>query len=320
MTRSITSRSLKVGLAGAVAVLVAACAGANGSPGPSDIPAASTTENSFRPAAVSPKLFVANATGGVAVYSTGSNPQLLQTITTGVPRPGGIWVDRRGTLYAVNVPTSSYQTSLPEYKPGAGAPFRTITNGIVNCGYVAVDKQQNVYVTGVDTSSGSFFLEIYPKGQRSPAQTLTIPHPPISAVRGLAFDTTGALLVGESVYAKPGVVYRLAPGSQTFTNLDLQNAPGGDIAVDKAGNLYAGTGSSAGTQAIAVYPPNSTTPSRQIAVQNILDALAVAPNGELYTETTGYGPPQISVYAPGSSSAMQTFNSAAGGLGLALSL
>lgn len=319
MTRSITSRSLDSCLACAVAVVLAGCAGANGSPGPSGIPSASKSANSFRQAVESPKLYVANGAGGVAVYSTGPNPQLVQTITTGVPRPGGIWVDKRGTLYAVNVPTSSYQTSLPEYKPGASSPFRTITNGIVNCGYVAIDRHQNAYVTGVDTSSGSFFLEIYPKGGLRPAQTLTIPHPTISAVRGLAFDTSGALLVGESVYAKPGVVYRLTPGSQTFTNLNLQDAPGGDIAVDKAGNLYAGTGSSAGTQAIAVYPPNSTNSSRLITVQNILDAVAVAPDGELYTETGGNGPPQISVYAPGSSSPMQTFDSAAGGMGLALS-
>jgi hypothetical protein len=315
-----TSRFLNGCFASAISILVTGCAGGSGSTGPSGIPAAAHSEKSVHPAGSSPKVYIANSRGGVDVYSTGSNPQLVQTITAGVPRPGGIWVDKRGALYAVNVPTSSYQTSLPEYRPGASSPFRTIANGIVNCGYVAVDKHQSVYVTGVNTSSGSFFLEIYPKGQLSPAQTLTIPHPPISAVRGIAFDTTGALLVGESVYSKPGVVYRLAPGSQTFTNLNLQNAPGGDVAVDKAGTLYAGTGSSAGTQAIAVYTPNSRTPSRQIAVQNILDALAVAPNGELYTETEGNGPPQISVYAPGSSSPMQTFDSAAGGVGLALSL
>ncbi|HVR47991.1 MAG TPA: hypothetical protein VMT95_15280 [Candidatus Binatia bacterium] len=314
-----TSRFLAVCFAGATLVLAAGCAGGNGSTGANGIPAAAQSAKSFRPFSTTSKLYIANTTGGVDVYSTGASPQLLQTIKTGVPRPGGIWVDERGTLYAVNVPTSSYQTSLPEYKPGASSPFRTITNGIVNCSYVAVDKHQSIYVTGVDTSSGSFFLEIYPKGRLSPAQTLTIPHPTISAVRGLAFDTSGALLVGESVYAKPGVVYRLTPGSQTFTNLNLQNAPGGDIAVDKAGNLYAGTGSSAGTQAIAVYPPNSTNPSREIAVQNILEAVAVAPDGELYTETGGNGPPQISVYARGSSSPMQMFDSAAGGMGLALS-
>ncbi|HZY95741.1 MAG TPA: hypothetical protein VFE35_01430 [Candidatus Cybelea sp.] len=310
---------IKACFAGATLVLVAGCSGGNGLPTASGIPPAARAQNWFHSAVASPKLYISNATGGVAVYSTGSNPQLLQTITHGVPRTGGIWVDKRGILYAVNVPISSQQTSLPEYKPGASSPFRTITNGIVNCSYVAVDKLENVYVTGVDTSNESFFLEIYRNGQLSPSQTLTIPHPQVSRVSGLAFDLTGALLVGESVYLKPGVVYRLAPASQNFTNLNLQNAPGGAIAVDKAGNLYAGSGSSAGAQAIAVYAPNSTTPSRQIAVQNILGALAVKPDGELYTETGGDGPPQISVYAPGSNSPMQTFDAAAGGISLALS-
>jgi hypothetical protein len=287
-------------------------------PAPIGAPVAAQAEHSAGQSHRSPKLYVANGAGGVLVYSTGSNPQLLQTITNGVPRPGGIWVDNRGILYAVNVPVSSYQTSLPEYKPGANSPFRTITDGIVDCGDVAVDKRGNVYVTGINTSNESFFLEIYPKGQLSPAQTLTIPHPANSRVSGLAFDSTGALLVGESVYFQKGVVYRLARGSQSFTNLNLQNATGGTIAVDKAGNLYVGSGSSAGAQLISVYPPNSTTSSRQIAVQNILAAISVEPYGQLYVETVGNGSPQISVYAPGSYNPMQTFD-VGGGAGIALS-
>ncbi len=219
----------------------------------------------------------------------------------------------------VNFPQGSYQTSLAEYKPAAGSPFRTITDGIVNCANVAVDKHGNVYVTGVDTSNKSIFLEVYPKGQLRPANTLTIPYSGAVRVTGLAFDSSGALLIGESVYLKPGVVYRLAPGSQNFTNLNLQNAPGGTIAVDKAGNLYAGSGTSAGKQAIAVYSPNSTSPSRVIQLQNILDALTVEPNGALYAATSGNGRAHISVYAPGSNNPIQTFEVAASVDGLALS-
>lgn len=316
--KAITSRSLGVCFASASLVLVAGCAGAMDSPTPIGAPVTAQSERSTRQSHPSSKLYIANSEGGVLVYSTSSNPQLLQTITNGVPRPGGIWVDDRGILYAVNVPVSSYQTSLSEYKLGASSPFRTITHGIVDCGNVAVDKHGNVYVTGIDPSNESFFLEIYPKGQLSPAQTLTIPHPANSRVSGLAFDSTGALLVGESVYFQKGVVYRLARGSQTFTNLNLQNATGGTIAIDKAGNLYVGSGSSAGAQLISVYAPNSTNPSRQIAVQNILAALTVEPNGELYVETIGNGPPQISVYAPGRYNPMQTFDVGGGG-GIALS-
>jgi hypothetical protein len=315
--KAVTSRALGVCFASASLVLVAGCGGAMAS-APIGAPVTAQSEHSTGQSHASSKLYVANSAGGVVVYSTGSKPQLLQTITNGVPRPGGIWVDNRNILYAVNVPVSSYQTSLPEYKPGASSPFRTITKGIVDCGDVAVDKHGNVYVTGIDTSNESFFLEIYPKGQLSPAQTLTIPHPANSRVSGLALDSTGALLVGESVYFQKGVVYRLARGSQSFTNLNLQNATGGTIAIDKAGNLYVGSGSSAGVQVISVYAPNSTSSSRQIAVQNILAALTVGPSGQLYVETVGNGSPQISVYAPGSYNPMQTFDVGGGG-GIALS-
>lgn len=251
----------------------------------------------------SPRLYVSTITGGsVVVYSTGSNPTLLQTITDGVPRPGGIWIDNHGVLYAVNVPHGSYQTSLPEYKPGAPSAFRTITDGIVNCGEVAVDSKGNVYVTGIDTANGSFFLEIYPKGQLSPAETLTIPNVDESSPNGLAFDSTGALLVGESALNNnSGAVYRLPAGSQTFTNLNLRQAPGGAIAIDPAGNLYVGGGY------IAVYPPNSHKPVRKILVPHGVSALAIGSEGELYVgsyeSVLEYAPhaknPQITFGIPG---------------------
>jgi hypothetical protein len=316
------SIAFSVCAASATVIFVVGCSGGIGSPTSIGAPLAVQSEHSIVPSRPSPKLYVAGEGSGVLVYSTGSNPTLLQTIHNGVPHAGGVWVDNNGVLYAVNLPVNSYQTSLPEYKPGASAPFRTITDGIVDCTYVAVDKLGNVYVSCVDTANQSLSLEIYPKGQFSPAQTLTVPQPPNTDVRisGLAFDSSGALLVGESVYLQPGVVYRLAPGSQTFTNLNLQNAPGGTIAVDKAGNLYAGSGSSAGGQSVAVYPPNSTSPSREIQVQNILAALAVERSGELYVETIGSnGMSQISVYAPRSNNPRQTFDVEAGGVGLALS-
>jgi hypothetical protein len=263
------------------------------------------------------KLYVANSAGSVYVYSTGSNPTIMQTITAGVPDPDGLWVDNRNVLYAVNLPANSPQTSLPEYKQGATNPFRTIVNGIVSCEYVAVDGLRNVYVAGMANSS--FFLEIYPKGQLIPAQTLTIPHPAASRLSGLAFDSTGALLVGESVYIQKGAVYRLAPDSHNFINLNLQDATGGTIGVDGAGNLYVGSGSSAGDQRVTVYPPNSTKPLRKIVLLNVLEALTVDRDGELYVETGANGQIQMSVYASGGNKPIQSFGVAGGGGGIALS-
>jgi hypothetical protein len=306
-----------LGSAIVLAIFAAGCSGAGStfSRPPVDTVGQMGEANSY--AQTTQKLYIANAAGSVSVYSTGSSPTILQTISDGVPKPGGIWVDNGNNLYAVNLPGQSQQTSLPEYKPGANHPFRTVTNGIVNCEYVAVDGQRNVYVAGM--ANNTFFLEIYPKGQLSPAQTLTIPHPTASRLSGLAFNSSGALLVGESIYLQKGVVYRLAPNSQHFTDLKLQDATGGTIAVDGVGNLYVGSGSSAGDQRVTVYPPNATRPSRKIELQDELLALAVASDGTMYTEASGNGPVQISVYPPGGSKSTQSFVVAGGGGGLALS-
>jgi sugar lactone lactonase YvrE len=289
----------------ALFVLAAGCNGSAGAPPKTNTTAVTTqTRTTSSPAHSSRELYVSTIDGGsVVVYSAGSNPTLLQTITDGVPRPGGIWIDKHSVLYAVNVPDTNYQTSLPEYKPGAPSPFRTITDGIVNCGEVAVDSKGNVYVTGIDTANGSFFLEIYPKGQLSPSETLTIPHTDdVSSLAGLAFDSTGALLVGESsLGSSSGAVYRLPAGSQTFTNLNLDKAPGGAIAIDAAGNLYVGGGY------IAVYPPNSQKPARTIIVPHGVAALTLGSNGELYVgsfeSVLEYAPhaknPKISFGIPG---------------------
>jgi sugar lactone lactonase YvrE len=297
------SQRLAVGLGTAGLFLLAAGCSSTGSPPVGNTIAVSAQAKTPSGSGHSDqKLYVSTIDGGsVVVYSAGSNPALLQTITDGVPRPGGIWVDRHGVLYAVNVPDSSYQTSLPEYKSGATAPFQTITDGIVNCGNVAVDSKGNVYVTGIDNTNGSFFLEIYPKGQLSPSETLTIPHTGVGDPAGLAFDSTGALLVGESFFnVQPaGAVYRLPPGSQTFTNLGLHKINGGAIAVDAAGNLYVG-----GNKSIAVFPPNSTKPSRIIKVSTTgISALAIDAGGHLYVGMND----SVSVYEPGAKKPTTTF-------------
>ncbi len=286
----------------ALFLLGTGCSGSAGSPPPvSSIGTAAQTRTAGTPARSGQQLYVSTIDGGsVVVYSAGSNPQLLQTIENGVPRPGGIWVDAHGVLYAVNVPDAYYQTSLPEYEPGAMSPFRTITDGIVNCGNVAVDAKGNVYVTGTDNANGSFFLEIYPKGQMSPAETLTIPHSGLAGISGLAFDSTGALLVGEGIFESAGAVYRLPPGSQTFTNVGLHGINGGAIAVDGSGNLYVG-----GTKSIAIFAPNATKPSRVIKVYGTgISALAIDANGYLYVGTNE----SVAVYAPGAKKPETTFN------------
>lgn len=297
-----------------LSVLVAGCAGNGGTlPGPGS--GASFGSRSFATgrAHSAPLLYIANLGVSVLVYSTGSNPTLSRTITDGVPRPGDVWVDKRGILYALNLPDSSYQTSLPEYKPNAITPFSTITNGIVNCDGIAVDSRGNVYVTGKSTKDGSLFLEIYPKGQLSPEETLTIPSPGLSAVDDMAFDSSGTLLIGEEpiLGTTGGLVYRLAPGSKTFTQLSLDNPPGGIIAVDKHDNLYA-----AGDSEIFGYRAGNPKPFRKLGDTNYVDAMSFDSAGNLYV---GGEDGNVSVFGPKGKQPKQSFSTQAFITGLALS-
>jgi ligand-binding sensor domain-containing protein len=280
-----------------LALLAAGCSGGAGTP-----PAASPAAVAAQVRGVAPragqKLYISNIDGSVLVYSPASQT-LLQTITDGASRPGGLWVDRHGVLYAVNLPDGYYQTSLPEYKSNASSPFRTITDGIVNCGAVAVDAHENVYVTGLAPTSGDYFLEVYPKGKLSPSETLTIPHQSLGDPASMAFDSTGALLVGEiQGEGSSGAVYRLSPGSQSFTQLTLQNDPGGAIAVDGSGNLYVG-----GNDTVAVYAPNAKKPTRTFIVQDGVSALTVDATGRLYVGTRE----GISIYKPGAQKPESSF-------------
>lgn len=300
-----------------ISLLAAGCSSAASPPTANTYPAMAQARTASTPAHSGRKLYIAlTGAARVLVYSTGSHPTLLQTITDGVPRPGGLWVNGQNVLYAVNVPGDSYQTSLPEYKPGASTPFKIITDGIVNVSNVADDNESNVYVTGVDNSNGSSFLEVYPKGSLSPSETLTLPKSGLARPAGLAFDSSGALLVGESVFGNDvSAVYRLPPGSRKFRNLGLQKAPGGAIAVDGFGNLYAGGDLQSGGY-VAAYAPNSQTPSRTIKIHDNVTALTVDPNGGLYVGT----PTSVEVYAPGAMKPSTTLDIGGGSIGgLALS-
>jgi ligand-binding sensor domain-containing protein len=127
----------------------------------------------------------------------------------------------------------------------------------------------------------------------------------LSRAVALAFDTSRNLLVGESIFGKvKGAVYRFSAGSQTFTSLGLHKPPGGAIAVDGAGNLYVG-----GNKTVAVYPPNSQRASRTIKVpkEQLVDALTVNANGELYVGTSGRFE-SVSEYAPGAKKPRTTFD------------
>jgi hypothetical protein len=275
------------------------------------------------------KLYIANLFGGVLVYSAGKNPQLLQTITDGVPKPFSLWVDDTGILYALNATYLSKSPDIAEYEPGAASPFFVLTNDIPSFGYVAVDSSQNVYVTGgLNGSDGKSILELYPKGSSDPSETLNVPTSgAVSGSSSLAFDPSGDLLVGVASLEKgDNAVFRLPSGSQTFTNLGLKKMPAAQIATDAAGNIYAGGGGDDGIRTISVYAPGQTKPSRAIHLspQAIgVTALTVSANGRLYVASQVSTQRLIYEFAPGASKPDVTLDIPASveveGEGLALS-
>ena len=167
---------------GALATLSAGCAGANTGTA-FESPVLQNQET--RPATQSQqKLYVTDVNGSVSVFSVGKKPQLLRTITDGVPRPYGVWVDENGILYVVNLANDSGEASLSEYKPGAFSPFFQITSGVLNFGVVAVNDSGNVYLSGLASSYEVSYVNVYPPGAYTPADA---PGP----------DGTCALSIGE---------------------------------------------------------------------------------------------------------------------------
>jgi hypothetical protein len=159
-------------------------------------------------------------------------------------------------------------------------------------------------------------IDVYPPGSQNYANEYVVPSiGRLSGPQGLAFDSTGALLVGvaalaENKQGEVGAVFRLNAGSSTFVNLNLKKAHGGLIATDGAGNLYVGGGT-----LISIYAPGATSPSRIVHTKDTVVTLTAAPNGTLYVDTYTGG---ITVYAPGKVKSKNSFAPQAQVSGLAL--
>jgi hypothetical protein len=259
-------------------------------------------------------LYLGNILGGVLLYSTGKNPHQVGDIANGVPRVTGVWVDQSGVLYAFTDNAQYPYETIEEFKPGAGSPFFSLVLQRYGS-LVAADSKQNVYAQG-ENPQGQQVIDVYPPGSQSFANEYVVPSiGKESGIEGIAFDSSGALLVGVAAFAnnrqgEVGAVFRLSAGSSTFVNLNLQKAYGGLIATDGAGNLYVGGG-----RLISVYAAGATSPSRTLRTKEQIVTLTAASNGTLYVDTFGA---EITVYAPGKKSPRNSFVPQAQVSGLAL--
>ncbi len=266
-----------------------------------------------RPASGSQDLYIGNILGGVPLYSTGKHPREVGDITDALPRVTSVWVDQTGVLYAFTDNRQYPYETIEEFEPGVTSPFFSLVLKRYGA-IVAADSEQNVYAQG-ENGQGQQVIDVYPPGSQNYANEYVVPSVGISGPQGMAFDSTGALLVGVAELAhnkqgQAGVVFRLNAGSSRFVNLNLKKAYGGLIATDEAGNLYVGGGT-----LISVYAPGATSPSRIVHTKDTVVTLTVAANGTLYVDTYNGG---ITVYSPGKVKPRNSFAPQAQVSGLAL--
>jgi hypothetical protein len=314
-----TSSRSTLGFA-AIALALAGCSSLAGAPATASLNASNgahaarlgrTLGNT--PATGSQDLYIGNILGGVPLYSTGKNSHEVGDITNGLPRVTSVWVDQTGVLYAFTDNRQYPYETIEEFKPGGTSPFFSLVLKRYGA-IVAADSAQNVYAQG-ENGQGQQVVDVYPPGSQGVASEYVVPSiGRVSAPQGLAFDSTGALLVGVAALAsnkqgQVGAVFRLDAGSSTFVNLNLNKAYGGLIATDRAGNLYVGGG-----ELISVYAPGATSPSRIVHTRDTTVTLTAASDGTLYVDTYA----GITVYAPGKKKSKNSFVPQAQVSGLAL--
>src|SRR5579863_2107795 len=258
-------------------------------------------------------IYIGNILGGVPLYSTGKNPHEVGDITDDRPRVTDVWVDRHGVLYAFTDNREYPYETIEEFKPRSASPFFSLV--LQHYGSIAAaDSARNVYAQGED-SQGQQVIDVYPPGSQKIADEYVVPSiGRISGPEGMAFDSSGALLVGVAALAnnkqgQVGAVFRLDSGSGMFVNLHLKKAYGGLIAIDGTGNLYV-----AGGDVISVYAPGGTKPSRIMHTEEAVVALTAAADGTLYVNTAG----KIAIYAPGEGTSNRSFDPDAQVSGIAL--
>jgi hypothetical protein len=298
----------------AITFALAGCSSLAGAPATGAPATGAPTTLGNRPAKGSQDLYIGNILGGVPLYSTGKNPQEVGDITDGLPRVTDVWVDQTGVLYAFTDNRQYPYETIEEFEPGATSPFFSLVLKRYGA-IVAADLAQNVYAQG-ENGQGQQVVDVYPPGSQNIANEYVVPSiGRVSGPQGMAFDSTGALLVGVAALAnnkqgQVGAVFRLNSGSSTFTNLNLKKAHGGLIATDGAGNLYVGGG-----RLISVYAPGATSPSRIVHSKQTVTSLTVASDGTLYVGTYTGG---ITVYPPGKTKSNDSFVPQAQVSGLAL--
>jgi sugar lactone lactonase YvrE len=264
-------------------------------------------------------IFVDNS-NYVTAYPIGSKGDVAPiALTTDMISPGGIARDATGRIYVTNTPTNT----VTIYAAGASGnvPPLAVIGGsetrLANPTGIALDASANIYVLNAGTSSIAIFA---PLG----GNTGIIDQAPAATIRGSKthLNTPVALAVGSSgkIYVanrsggpkrpirrfSPGVITSYAAGSvgdvapaEIIRGKDTGLTFPESIAVDAAGVIYVGNGSTYPSAKVSyapnleVFGPDSTGDARPTAVitgdntgLSFPQGIAVDSQGNIYA--TGY--------------------------------
>ena len=161
----------------------------------------------------------------------------------------GLFVDGQRDLYVAN------ESTITAYRPGAEHPYIVYSDPDRPL-YVILDHAGRLYVANQDGT-----VSEYPPHQTTPDVTFRIPG---TQTAGINLDAANNLYVGYNDGLGNASIEKFAPNSQVGQVLGMKLDSPQSLILDRSGNiLVVETGD---TQAIAVFPPGTTSPSQVIHV------------------------------------------------------
>jgi DNA-binding beta-propeller fold protein YncE len=254
-----------------ILILLAGCAGPAAQPAVS--PFAATPANATRPSGDALPgsyphrnvLYVSDVLDSkVDVYPLNTNdPAPIGEIVLGIDTPTGMALDSAHNLYVANNATRSVtgirkgmSDIMPVYPPGGGASIWEYAQGLRHPTDVVVGSDGTVYAA----SFADGYITEFAKGSLTPSLHF---QPPFGMAFAVALDAQNNLYVACTT---ANTIFEFAPGSTQGTNLGLLlgGEPHG-MAFDASGNLLVAVSKAPGSGSVVdVFPPGSTTPSKQI--------------------------------------------------------
>jgi sugar lactone lactonase YvrE len=178
------------------------------------------------------------------------------TITAGISRPYGLWVDKHKSLYVANQENST----VTKYLYGSITPAATYSQGLSRPLYPIVDSKGDLFVGNANTGT----VVEYKAKSRSISRVFNTAG---TETDGLAFDRHGNLFVAYRVgRVAHGSIEEFAgcgPQGQIL-GMDLDQPQG--IVIDKNRNIVATE--TGGASRVDVFRPGSTSASLEVPLPN----------------------------------------------------